>query len=123
MPQHNGFRFPGSAIKSTEAPQGSVMASKGNPFGGTFQKFWAVEDPLVVTDALPRDIQTNSTKQGLNTTVPPTAAKLNMFGSKDLAAQYAQSLNRPLVILEVTCIARVVPQLPSVEEMTEQPKT
>lgn len=76
---------------------------------GPFPTFWAVEDPLIVMDSVPRDLATASAK------AVPTKSAFQMFETFELATQYAQRMNRPLLVLEMKVSAKVVPQLPLVE--------
>lgn len=72
-------------------------------------KYWAVVEPALFQDMLPRTFlspakKLNGDKQSLDT-----------FDDLNAAATYAQKLNRPLLILEITACATVTPQLPVVE--------
>lgn len=102
------FNFSSGQV-SQKPVQGGVV---GDPFKVPMPTFWAVEEPHVVNDAIPRDIRANSTKQ--NGRAEPTQAALRLFDSSEAAIRYAQTLNRPLVILEINTVNKIIPQLPSV---------
>lgn len=78
---------------------------------GPFPTFYAVEDPLIVMDSVPRDLALAGQK------ATPIKSAFQMFESFELATQYAQRMNRPLLVLEMRVSAKVVPQLPLVESI------
>lgn len=97
-----------------KASKGTYEAPKGDPFRVPMPTFWAVEEPHVVNDAIPRDIKARTTNQSTANKQEPAVAQFKIFDTNEAAVKYAQMLNRPLVILEINTVNKVIPQLPSV---------
>ena len=82
---------------------------------GPFPTFYAVEDPLMVLDAVPRDLRSNASKT--NSMTSPFKTGFQLFETFEAATHFAQKQNRPLLILEMKVSAKVLPQLPLVEQI------
>lgn len=108
LPKMSGFTKGEEKVISNEDIVKATMQ-------GPFPTFYAVEDPLMVLDAVPRDLRNNATKSSSMTS--PFKTGFQLFETFDDATKFAQRQNRPLLILEMTVSAKVLPQLPLVEQV------
>lgn len=114
MSQSTGmFKFTNPQITTADGKQ-QAQVSLDHP-GLLKKSFYAVEEPFVFGDALPRDLNAAKSKQGAN--FSPVKAALNMFNTYEEATAYAQHLNRPLMIVEIKPCATVKPQIASVTKI------
>lgn len=107
----NPFKF-GNAPKNNDTLPETIKATMEGPF----PTFWAVEDPVIVQDSVPRELRNTAAKGGISV---PNKVGFQMFESFELATQYAQRQNRPLLVLEMNVAAKVVPQLPLIQNVTD----
>lgn len=75
--------------------------------------FWAVEEPFIVNDAIPRSLNQMTSKD------VPHKTSFNVFSSFEEAAAYGQRVNKNLLIMEIKPSATIRPQTALVTRLTE----
>lgn len=75
--------------------------------------FWAVEEPFIVNDAIPRSLNQMTTKE------VPHKTTFNVFSTYEDAAAYGQRVNKNLVIMEIKPSATVRPQTALVTRLSD----
>lgn len=106
--------FKKPAVAQNEQPIMSVRA--GQPVDDSRvpeNSFWAVEEPFIVNDAIPRSLSQMTTKE------IPHKTTFNVFSSYEEAAAYGQKVNKNLVIMEIRPSATVRPQTALVTKLSE----
>jgi len=94
----------------------SVVARDVFAKGEFLQKsYFAVIDPLVLNDSIPKDMQASMSNQKVRGL--PVKLAFDSFDNYEAASHHSQKLNRPLVILEIKPIAKVVPVLPEIQKL------
>lgn len=100
-------------LKTVEAlPVAANGATVNDSLEGEFlaKSYYAVEEPFVVADSLPRGL---SQVKELN----PLKSALNFFDTFEQASAWAQKINRPLIILEIKPAATCKPQMAAIERL------
>jgi hypothetical protein len=75
--------------------------------------FWAVEEPFIVNEAIPRSLNQMTTKE------VPHKTSFNIFSTFEEAAAYGQKVNKNLLVMEIKPSATIRPQTALVTKLQE----